>query len=440
MPSWDSPAADAAWTQAAGKERWRGDVTHVAEAILEKVSDEALWAFRGQERASLVAYARNRLARQLGQRGAAPETAAQAIEALDPNVLTLGFARRFAEYKRPNLLLRDPERLIRLLTNPRYPVQLIVAGKAHPSDALGQRFIEDWVRFMQHPQVRLQAVFLEDYDMELAQELVQGVDVWLNTPRRPWEACGTSGMKVLVNGGLNLSTLDGWWAEAYAPELGWALGDGLAHGESDGDAAEAEQLYRLLEDDVVPMFYQRDKGGIPRAWIARMRISMARLAPRFSANRMLGDYLEQMYLPAASALHQRTGDGNPIAKALRRWELALHQHWHEIHWGYVRAHKAGAGWSFEVQVYLGEILPDCVAVQLIADPTGENGAVCQTLLRQSEIAGAMNGYCYRGWIETERAATDFTPRLVSYHPQARVPTELNLILWYSGPPYKIMAS
>ena len=209
-------------------------------------------------------YARERLAQQLGQRGAAPNDVARAAQILDPEVLTLGFARRFASYKRPNLLLHDPDRLGRLLASIERPVQIIVAGKAHPRDPEGKRLVQGWAEFVQRSEVRSRAVFLEDYDMSLAQELVQGVDVWINTPRRPWEACGTSGMKVLVNGGLNLSELDGWWAEAYRADAGWALGgdDGPT---SASDAAAAERLYGLLEQEIIPEFYARDAQGIPRA-------------------------------------------------------------------------------------------------------------------------------------------------------------------------------
>ena len=203
-------------------------------------------------------------------------------------------------------MLHDPERLLRLLTNPDRPVQLILAGKAHPADQAGQGLIQQWTHFIQRPEVRPHVVFLSDYDMLLTEHLVQGVDVWINTPRRPWEASGTSGMKVLVNGGINLSELDGWWAEAYTPEVGWALGDGKEHGDDPAwDAAEAEALYNLLEREVVPEFYARDKNGLPLAWVSRMRESMARLTPRFSANRTVREYTEQHYLPAAATYRER---------------------------------------------------------------------------------------------------------------------------------------
>ncbi len=235
---------------------------------------------RTRARKALVEYVRQRLARQLAGHGASPEETSAAERNFDPGWLTIGFARRFATYKRPNLLLHDPDRLLRILTNPQRPVQLILAGKAHPRDAAGQEMIRQWVQFIRETRARSQAVFLSDYDMSMTEELVQGVDLWLNTPRRPWEASGTSGMKVLVNGGLNLSELDGWWAEAFTPDIGWAIGDGLEHGDDPGwDASEAERLYSLLEQEIVPAFYRRDAAGIPSDWVIKMRESMARLTP-----------------------------------------------------------------------------------------------------------------------------------------------------------------
>ena len=222
-PTWDSAAADDLWTKACGKDRWLGITEKSEQQGIRHVSDEILWQLRTTSTECLVDYARDRLARHYVAAGASTETIEQAKHLFDPKILTLGFARRFATYKRPNLLLHDPERLLRLLSNPQRPVQLMIAGKAHPADLAGQALIQKWIQFIRRPEVRAHAVFLSDYDMQLTERLVQGVDVWLNTPRRPWEACGTSGMKVLVNGGLNLSELDGWWAEAYASDLGWGL-------------------------------------------------------------------------------------------------------------------------------------------------------------------------------------------------------------------------
>ncbi len=429
VPSWDSPWADAIWTRAAGKERWRDDPQRLAKAILNNLTDEALWTFVGMERAELINYARQRLARQLGQHGESPETIARADQILDPNILILGFARRFAEYKRPNLLLYDLDRLVRLLTNVAQPAQLIVAGKAHPDDEAGKQLIQQWAQFVRRPEVRSRIVFLEDYDITLAQELVQGVDVWINTPRRPWEACGTSGMKVLVNGGLNISELDGWWAEAYDPEVGWSIGDGNEHSEPGWDGVEAEELYRLLEEDVIPEFYNRDAAGLPRAWIRRMRTSMMRLAPHFSTNRMMKEYLEKMYLPAAASFKRRVADNGRLAAELQSWAVTLQQHWHGMHWGNLEIGEEKDGWSFDVQVYLGTISPDFVQVQLYADPLNKCAPVRQAMQQQAAIPGSINGFHYYGKVTTERPATDFSQRIIGYHHEAKIPAELNCIFW-----------
>ena len=283
------------------------------------VSDASFWQFRTAARTALVEYARERLSQWLTASDAPSGAFSAAKKLFDPNTLTLGFARRLTSYKRPNLLLHDPERLLRLLTDPRRPIQLIMAGKAHPADQEGQALIREWMHFIRRPEARPHVMFLSDYDMLVTERLVQGADVWLNTPRRPWEASGTSGMKVLVNGGINLSELDGWWAEAYAPEVGWALGDGQEHDDNPvWDAAEAEALYELLEHEVVPEFYARDERGIPGAWVARMRESMARLTPHFSTNRVVREYTEKYYMPAASIyLERAAGKGRIGADILR---------------------------------------------------------------------------------------------------------------------------
>jgi starch phosphorylase len=429
LPTWNSPWADKAWSQAAGKEYWSGSLQGLSKTILTNVSDEVLWAFRGQERSNLIRHARVRLAGQLGQRGADPDTVKQAQLVLDPNTLTLGIARRFAVYKRPNLLLHDQDRLVRLLTNAERPVQIIIAGKAHPQDEKGKCLIQAWAQFVARPDVRTHAVFLEDYDIALAQELVQGVDVWINTPRRPWEASGTSGMKVLVNGGLNLSELDGWWAEAYSPEVGWALGDGQEHSGTEWDAVEAEQLYRLLEKEVVPLFYTRNVAGIPHGWVARMRASISRLVPQFSTNRMVREYVEQLYLPAVTALQCRTKDRGWLARKLRNWELNLKSHWREIQFGNISVKEIPDGQAFEVQVYLGGVDPDFVEVQLYAEAGENSESVCQAMIRGKSISGALDGYLYHVISPGTRPLNDFTARVIPHHQDAHVPGELSLILW-----------
>lgn len=349
VPSWDSAAADDLWTEACGKDRWLR-ATETLEQDIRRVSDATLWQFRTAARTALVEYARERLSRQLAASGASSEAVEGAHRLFDPNALTVGFARRFATYKRPNLLLHDPQRLLRLLTNPQRPMQLIMAGKAHPADQAGQAEIKEWTHFVRRPEIRRHAVFLSDYDMLLTEQLVQGADVWLNTPRRPWEASGTSGMKVLVNGGINLSELDGWWAEAYTPQVGWALGDGLEHGDDPAwDAAEADALYDLLERVVIPEFYTRDEQGIPGAWVARMRESMAQLTPRFSTNRTVREYTEQYYLPAAAAYRERAADKGKIGVRVVNWRHALDQKWTAVRFGEVKLETDGAQHIFEAR-------------------------------------------------------------------------------------------
>jgi starch phosphorylase len=426
VPTWDSDAADALWTRACGKDRWAGSQEALTER-LRAVSDGELWALRNTNRATLVAYVRERLAEQLAAIGAtAPEIAA-AARTFDAATLTLGFARRFATYKRPNLLLRDPERLIRLLTDRDRPVQLVVAGKAHPADTAGQGMIRQWIEFTRRPEVARSVVFLADYDMLLAEQLVQGVDVWLNTPRRPWEASGTSGMKVLVNGGLNLSELDGWWAEAYEPGLGWALGDGQEHGDDPAwDAAEADALYRLLEEEIVPEFHARAADGLPAAWVARMRRSMSELTPRFSANRTVREYTENYYLPAAARYRARAADGGAAGVALAGWQAALAAHWRDIRFGETHVEREGDTHRFAVRVQLGAVPRDAVRVELYAD--GDDVASVP-MRRERRAEGSANGYVFTASVPASRPASDWTPRVLPEHPGAVVPLEAPHIVW-----------
>jgi len=428
-PSWDSAWADRLWTESCGKERWRQGALDTHSEAISCLSDEALWTNRSRERADLIDYARRRLARQLGQRGADADTIAGARDVLDPNALTLGFARRFTEYKRPNLLLYDRDRLSRLLNDSERPVQLIVAGKAHPNDSRGKIFVREWAQFVQRPDIRSHAVFLEDYDMELAEELVQGVDVWINTPRRPWEACGTSGMKVLVNGGLNLSALDGWWAEAFSTEVGWALGDGREHPEPEWDATEARQLYSLLEDQVVPEFYARDPTGVPSAWVARIRASMSTLTPQFSGNRMVRDYVEQSYLPAMQAYRDRSGGQRASGRDLRAWELELRRGWDHIHFGGREAERLDDGYEVSIQVYLGDLDPDLVAVELYSEPGAAHEPTRVSMERAAALTGAKHGYVYRARVSADPPQQDYTVRVLPRHADANLPIELPLVLW-----------
>jgi starch phosphorylase len=440
-PTWDSVEADRLWELSCGKQRWYGTLADTEKQI-RAVNDSSLWKLRTENRKDLVAYVRGFYGRQLAVRGASSQGLEQASHIFDENILTLGFARRFATYKRPNLLLRDPSRLLNILMNKDRPVQLILAGKAHPQDVEGQEMITQWFEFAQRPEAQSRVVFLSDYDVLMAEHLVQGVDVWVNTPRRPWEASGTSGMKVLVNGGLNLSELDGWWAEAYSPQVGWAIGDGREHGDDPSwDAAEAESLYALLEKEVIPEFYSRDEHGIPRGWVARMRESMARLTPAFSANRSVRQYTEEHYLPAAAAFLKRAQNQGSAGVDLVAWQAELAKHWSALRFGPATVEKQGESYRFQVQVFLDDIDPDAVSVELYADEQKGQSTISQAPIAHGMSRGehpveATNAFIYSVSIPATRPAADYTPRLVPKHAGALVPLEANFILWHQAPSWR----
>jgi len=341
-------------------------------------------------------------------------------------VLTLGFARRFATYKRPTLLLQDPERLVRLLTNPHRPVQLLIAGKAHPADEPGQALIRQWTAFIRHrPEVRPHVAFLPDYDMLLTEQLVHGVDVWINNPRRPWEACGTSGMKVLVNGGINLSELDGWWAEAYEPGVGWAIQKQHVDDEQ-SDTAEAEALYAKLEQEIIPLFYYRDNDGLPVGWIAHVRESMARLTPQYSADRAVRDYTEKYYLTAASKFSERAQENGAPAQRLLEWKAAVAKAWPNIRFGELRCETNNGEHAFQLQVRVGDLSAESVTVELYADAMPGGPIERHEMTRAGADAGS-DVYSVR--VPASRPATDYTARLIPRNPEAIIPLEVPQILW-----------
>jgi starch phosphorylase len=436
MPTWDSAEADRVWELASGKNRWLGTLANM-EKDVAAVSEPDLWQLRADSRKILVDYVRRLYVRQLADRGASSEDLAQAALILDANILTLGFARRFATYKRPNLLLHDPARLLNILTNRKQPVQLVLAGKAHPQDAEGQAMIRQWVEFSRRPEARSRVVFLSDYDMYMAERLVQGVDVWVNTPRRPWEASGTSGMKVLVNGGLNLSELDGWWAEAYSPEVGWAIGDGREHGDDPSwDASEAEALYALLEREVVPEFYSRDERGISGAWVARMRASMARLTPGFSANRAVRQYTDERYLSAAAGFRRRAENRGSLGAELVTWQAELAKHWSALRFGSATVQQQGEQYLFQVQVFVGDMNPEAVGVELYAEGEKDAAPIIEHMNCGERLGGTGDGFTFTAVISTNRPAADYTPRMVPRHEDALVPLEAPFILWHDAPSWR----
>jgi starch phosphorylase len=417
VPSWDSAEADELWERACGKDRWRRPIDAQAlHAQIDCVDDATLWRLRNAQRRALLSWARDRLATHLARRGLSPPG-----PILDDGALTIGFARRFAEYKRPTLLLRDTDRLTRLLCDPDRPVQLVIAGKAHPADDAGKELVAAWIDFVRRPEVRRRVVFLEDYDIAVACRLVSGVDVWLNTPRRPWEACGTSGMKVLANGGLNLSSLDGWWAEAYEPDVGFRIG---RDGPSD-DAADAAELYALLEREVVPEFYDRDGSGLPSRWLSRVRASMSRLAPRFSAGRMEDEYVDRLYVPAAAARRRREDD--VVARSLASFQRRVTAAWPSCRIGGVEVVEARGELHFRATAVLSTLLPEDVRVELYADAVDGGEPVRQPM--QPSGTASSGRWTFEAVVPAGRPASAYTPRVVPRHPDALLPAELPLVLW-----------
>ena len=426
MPSWDSLFADKLWTDACGKDRWRGELETMEKGISD-IKEETLWQMRNDGRNELVDFIRKRFVAQSDVVGQSPQFIENAKQVFNPNTLTLGFARRFVPYKRPDLLLHDEERFVRILTHSEHPVQLVIAGKAPPFDESGKALIRKWVQFIQRNNLYNHVVFLSDYDVLLTRHMVQGADVWVNTPRRPWEASGTSGMKVLVNGGINLSELDGWWAEAYTPEVGWALGDEKEHGEDPAwDAKEAEDLYDLLEKQIVPEFYSRNEKDIPEKWINRIRKSMAVLTPRFSANRSVREYTENYYLAAADNYKKRAAEKGAIGIQIMQAHKELLQKWNQVKFGEVHIEDKDNGHLFQVQVKLNGINPDFVSVELYANGINNDSPV---KIEMNHVAFANGVNEYVAHTDGSRSICDYTARIVPCYENISVPLENNLILW-----------
>ncbi|MFB0546068.1 MAG: glycosyltransferase family 1 protein [Anaerolineae bacterium] len=405
---------------------------------VDRIPAEELWRTHERRRERLVAFARRRLRAQLERRGAPLAEIRKADEVLDPEALTIGFARRFATYKRATLLLRDPERLTRILNDKDRPVQIIFAGKAHPRDNPAKEMIRQIIHHARREEFRGRIVFIEDYDMCLARHLVQGVDVWLNTPRRPLEASGTSGMKVAVNGGINMSILDGWWVEAYHPYAGWAIGRGEEYEDLNyQDEVESHAIYDLLEKEVIPLFYDRGPNGLPRRWIARMKAAMRSICPVFNTNRMVHEYTERFYLPAASRYQHLTEDAMTRAKTLAKWKSKLREHWPQIAIKDVEEDipaeiKVGAELEVRAQVYLGSLAPEDVSVELYQGPINTKGEISKGKAMAMTCARS-NGdgsYEFVGVIPFRASGRQgYTIRILPQHEDLSNPYVPGLILW-----------
>jgi starch phosphorylase len=412
---------------------------------VESIPAEELWRTHERRRERLVAFARRRLRLQLLRRGAPQSEIDAADEVLDPDALTIGFARRFATYKRATLLMRDIPRLQQILNQPGRPVQIVFAGKAHPRDEAGKALIQQIVKLAQQKEFRRRLVFLEDYDMAVARYLVQGSDIWLNTPLRPQEASGTSGMKVLPNGGLNLSILDGWWDEAWQDAgaqkrfIGWAIGNGESYADpKDQDQVESAALYALLESDIVPGFYERSADGLPRRWIGQMKSSISTLCPTFNMQRMVKQYAADFYVMANEKYQQLTANQAARARALAVWTAHVQAHWKEVRVESVDGLPqtdlpVGSHLRVRAHLQLGALTPDQVAVELYVGRLDADGELTGAYAIPMQPAGEGSG---GNW--TFEAATvpcprsglhGYTVRITPFHPDAPKAFLPGVITW-----------
>jgi starch phosphorylase len=418
-PAWqDEPERQDVWSELAG------------------IDDDVLWRAHERLREQLVVRARDQYRETAARLGLTPASAPHMP--LDAAALTIGFARRFASYKRATLLFRDLERLERIVNDPERPVQFIFAGKAHPRDEAGKQLIREVVEHSRRAEFRDRLIVLERYDVELARALVQGCDVWLNTPLRPLEASGTSGMKAAANGALQLSVLDGWWAEAYEPGLGWAIGgeSGVEDPEVQ-DALDAASLYELLEHEVAPLFYEREAGGLPVRWIGTMKRSIAAFAPRFNTARMAQDYAQLAYTPAADAWTRLRRDNKAPARQLAAWLRTVREHWDAVKILDVQDSIEGdlpvtAPVSLQVQAHLGSLSPADLQFHVVHGPAAPDSTLTPAGTAALWLESrAEDGIChYQGTFEpAARGRVGYAIRVLPHHPELRNPFDTGLVLW-----------
>jgi starch phosphorylase len=410
------------WAEA-GPDRWQ----RITEA-----RDDEVWRAKEQGREQMVAFVRRRLKEHSLARGLSASDTMWCDEVLDGKALTIGFARRFATYKRANLLLSQPERLRALLLSGDRPVQFLFAGKAHPADDTGKEMIRHIAQFAHDLGIRHRFVFLEDYDIAVARALYQGCDVWLNNPRRPLEACGTSGMKAAFNGALNLSVLDGWWDEMFDGENGWAISSAeQLDNEERRDEVEANSLFELLERQIVPLFYERWEGPVPRRWVGRVKHALSTLGPQVTAARMVRDYVEELYDPTAAQAERLADDGSVRARQLAEWKDRVEKAWDDVAILSVETDVSVASLGtervVEAEVTLGSLTADDVEVQLVHGPVGQQD---ELLAPPTVVTMTPTGDRYRGSFGCEQAGRyGFTVRVVPAHPNLVSPVELGRIAW-----------
>jgi glycogen phosphorylase len=407
---------------------------------VDKIPNEELWRIHEERRSRLVSFARSRLIKQIKARGGSQSEIENAAEVLDPNALTIGFARRFATYKRATLLLKDLDRFIELISDRTRPVQFIFAGKAHPRDDEGKKLIQEIAQIAKEEQFRKRVVFLENYDLNIASYLVEGCDVWLNNPRRPLEASGTSGMKIIANGGLNFSVLDGWWVEGFDPELGWKIGNGEEYLDPDyQDEIEARQLYHTLESQIIPQFYARGEDDIPRQWVSKIKTSMKKLGPYFNTHRMVQEYLTNYYIPAIEKRKQLLDKEKSVASSLVEWKERIIQSWSEVKVlniesnGFIMTVGVGENLQVSANIDLGNLTPEDVEVQLYFGPVekiSEPQNFSTSNMKPQGKNSKPNIHKYVGTINCLKTGqAGYTIRILPKNKMLINPFELGVVYW-----------
>jgi starch phosphorylase len=438
IPSWISRGMSENYARYLGP-RWIEDPDNVMVwERVDKIPNTELWRTRERSRERLVAFTRKRLRKQLAKQGVSNRDLAVADEVLNSEALTIGFARRFAPYKRAYLILKDLERLKQILTNEDAPVQMIFAGKAHPQDQAGKELIKQLLEISNRDRLRRRMVFLEDYDIEVARFMVQGVDVWLNTPRRPLEACGTSGMKAVVNGSLHLSVLDGWWDEGYDPDIGWAIGSGESYDDHDfQDELESRTLYETLEKDIVPLFYDRGPDGLPRRWLAMMKASLHKLCPMFNTHRMVSEYWTRFYIPSAERHFELAKNDWQGLRELAGWRQKIMYNWSnvtikETRMDEISEIEMGASYHAEADVFLGELSPEDIMVEAYYGRLDPSNQFLDSFTSVMTPAGpARDQVCtYKSDLRFEKVGHfGLNVRLTPNHPNPESRHAMGLVIW-----------
>jgi starch phosphorylase len=419
--------------------RWIEDPDNVKVwERVDKIPDTELWRTKDRARERLVTFTRSRLRKQLMNRGHVDRDVAIADEVLNPGTLTIGFARRFARYKRADLVLRDIERLEKILTDEKCPVQIIFAGKAHPQDNVGKELIKKLIQTTNRDPLRRHMVFLEDYDMEIARHMVQGVDVWLNTPRRPLEACGTSGMKAVANGVLHLSVLDGWWDEGYDRQIGWAIGTGEVYEDKAfQDDLESRSLYDILEKEIIPLFYDRGADGLPRRWLGMMKASLHQLCPMFNTHRMVEEYWDRFYIPAAehgTRLKESAWQG---VKDLSAWREKIMFNWSNvaiknIEMEQMDSVELGEIYHVETEVFLGDLSAEDVMVEAYCGRLDPSGQYTDRFVQTMSPSKTDKDHSYRYQCDVEFEETGhfgLNIRVTPNHPNPESRHVMGLAIW-----------